>query len=132
VEVLTWQRPDEILSCYLDLDETTKQDLKYMPKPTRTPRNTFIPPTRSGTVVRLLKCDRLDYKTLSRLENQLHSELGRIFRTFLFAKRTIVINGCPVIPNDPLFLKVGINPSGARPDGPPIDYQPRVPAIGLA
>lgn len=57
---------------------------------------------KSGTVIQMLKVDRLTNSNLSVASDILRKKLGRIFRMFLLSKRKIEINGKVVEAFDPL------------------------------
>ena len=83
----------------------------------------IVPASKSGTLVRLRKCDRLDNRDTEVLTRRLRSEFGRLFREFLFRGTKITIGRSRVRPSDPLFLRKGTNPLGASLYGPPLLYQ---------
>jgi hypothetical protein len=74
------------------------------------------------------KCDRLLDRKLGPLARKLRGELGRLFRYQLWEKKTIVVNGEPVIPFDPLFTRAGANLVGAEPHGPELLYPIELPS----
>jgi hypothetical protein len=103
VEVFTWQRGG-VLSSYLDVDEIVANGRATLPSIRATSRPPFVPRTPHGTLVRLLRCDRLEYKRMSALVTRLHQELGRIYRRFLGKGLDLRVNGRRVAGYDPLFL----------------------------
>jgi hypothetical protein len=123
VEVLSWQCRTTVWSSFLDVDDLTisQQSASGLAGPVRDKH--WKPETESGTLVRLTKCDRLDTQDLGSLAARLRSEFGRIFREFLFSGKSIVIAGTKVRLVDPLFLRKGVNPSGAVLYGPALHYQ---------
>lgn len=60
----------------------------------------------SGTVVLIEKIDRLDHWTTQVLRNDLLQDFGITYRNFL-NEVSIVVDGVPVEPTDPLFLTKG-------------------------
>jgi hypothetical protein len=116
VNVFSWTDPSQVWSTYLDVDEIASGQLRAVPKPHPSTLSAR-PRTRTGTMVELTKCDRLDFDTLARLESTLSAELGRVFRKFLSRRSQIRING-NVVP---------ANPNGATLYGPPLEYNVRVP-----
>lgn len=128
LEVFTWTNSRTVCSSYLDVDEIRTGSMRAVPIP-RDTRIPTLPSTPSGTIVVLSKCDRLDCRTVARLEIKLQSEFGRIFRKFLAGGGIIRINGTKVKPRDPLFLNHGANIAGAKLYGPPLEYKLRVPSL---
>jgi hypothetical protein len=128
LEVFTWTNSSRVWSSYLDVDEIASNSMCAVPTP-RIAKSSIRPRTRSGTMVVLSKCDRLDCGTTQALELKLSAEFGRIFRQVLHDGRVIKINGIRVRPSDPLFLASGANLAGAKVYGPPLEYKLRVPAF---
>ena len=126
LEVFTWTNSSPVWSTHLDVDEITANSMRAVPVP-RIARNSIRPRSRSGTIVVLGRCDRLDCGNTQTLQLRLMSELGRIFRYALGEGRTIKVNGIQVQPSDPLFLASGTKPSGGKLYGPPLEYKLRVP-----
>lgn len=129
VEVYTWTSPDSIWWSYLDVDEITAGHMVSVPKARRRKATSLEPAKRSssGTIVVWSRCDRLDYKYEKVLTAKLHRTLGQLFRYQLWAGRTLYINGEPVLPIDPLFLRRGNNLVGATTYGPPLNFEISVP-----
>lgn len=129
VEVYTWQRPEEIFSCYLDLDEIVEGSLAGVPpaRPDALPPRSPTSTSRSGTMVRWVRCDRLDNRRASTLKRKLEASVGRLFRHYLWGGVRISINNDPVRPYDPLFLHEDSLFSGARPFGAPLEYEVEAP-----
>jgi hypothetical protein len=124
VDVYSWTNPHKIWCCYLDVDEISTGALNSIPTPMKLEPSCSAeyPSSASGTVVALTKCDRLDYRTIRAQSKRLHFDLGRIFRQHLYDGKVIQINGEPVKPIDPLFVREGNNLIGAEPYGPPLVY----------
>jgi hypothetical protein len=131
-DVFTWTRPSEVWSSYLDVDEIASGRLLIVPRPRSFKPAALLTETKSGTVVALTKCDRLDCRRLRPLQEKLRHELGRIFRKFLYAGKKLLINGQALHPLDPLFLQEGQNLTGAADFGPPLEYLVRVPGVADA
>ena len=130
VEVYSW-RGNEVRYCYLDVDELVEERRRSLPPVVAVERPPFVLQTASGTTVRLLRCDRLEYRRASTLAQRLADDLGRIYRTFLANKLELVINGEPVAAVDPLFLDRPGRAAGARPFGDVLRYRLSVgPAAG--
>lgn len=127
VEVFTWTKRHQVWMSHLDVDEIAAGKSPIVPLPRLVPPSQFRPKTCSGTAVILRKCDRLDYKTVGVLENQLSAEFGRVFRKCLYGQKKISLNDADVEPIDPLFVQPGRNMTGATFLGPPLQYDIRVP-----
>jgi hypothetical protein len=121
VELFTWQQ-GPVLTTYLDVDEIVAKGRATLPSIQKTSRPHFVPRTRHGTVVRLLRCDRLEYKRMSALVKRLHRDLGRIYRRFLRQGLNLRVNGRRVAAYDPLFLHTD-SEVGARQFGDSLVYQ---------
>ena len=123
VDVYSWQNPLHIWASYLDVDEVASGQMEGLGEPVRfSPDAEDMPQSPSGTKVVLSKCDRLDFRRTSALVRRLYADLGRWFRTVLFAGKQILINGVSVLPSDPLFLR-GVGIVTAKPYGPPLRYE---------
>lgn len=128
LEVFTWTNSSQVWSSYLDVDEIATNSMRAVPTP-RIAQGPVRPRTRSGTVVVLSKCDRLDCDNCQTLQINLLAEFGRIFRQAIHDGRLIKVNGIQVRPFDPLFLAPDGSLSGAKLYGPPLEYKLRVPAF---
>jgi hypothetical protein len=128
LEVFTWTNSSRVWSSYLDVDEIVANSMRAVPTP-RTTKLSIRPRTRSGTIVVLSKCDRLDRDDSQTLQLKLLAEFGRIFRQAIHDGRAITVNGVQVRPFDPLFLAPDGSLSGAKLYGPPLEYKLRVPAF---
>ena len=128
LEVFTWTDSSRVWSSYLDVDEIATNSMPVVPTP-RIAQVSVRPRTRSGTIVVLSKCDRLDCENAQTLQLKLLAEFGRIFRQALHDGRLIKVNGIRVRPFDPLFLASNATLSGAKLYGPPLEYKLRVPAF---
>jgi hypothetical protein len=127
LEVFTWTNSSRIWSSYLDVDEIARNSMSRVPVP-RIAHGSIRPRTRTGTIVVLTKCDRLDCDNIETLQRKLLVEFGRIFRHAIRGGRLIKVNGIRVRPFDPLFLAPDASLSGAKLYGPPLEYKLRVPA----
>jgi len=127
VEVYTWQGRNNLLYSYIDIDEIivnsrSNQVRQYNIKEFEMPIL-----SKSGTIVKWCKCDRLENKNTSQILKQLHDELGRIFRYYIWKGINILINGKSILPFDPLFIQRGSNLKGAKFWGKELAYQVRIP-----
>jgi hypothetical protein len=122
VEVVSWERPDEVWMSYLDVDEIVSGKIVSIPTPVRLSSETLGVEQPSGTLVTLSGCDRLDFKRANKLVARLNLDLGRLFRRFLAKGGNILLNGERVTPIDPTFLMSRDAEPGAEPYGPPSGY----------
>lgn len=127
VEVYTWRGP-LVLRSRLDIDELAGSGDVWLPPVETVTRPGFVPDTPSGTVVRLTRCDRIEYKRSSALARRLSEDLGRIYRHFLLAGVTLTVNGQPVIPVDPLCLQLAAKTTGGVQFGDDLVYE--IPVAG--
>jgi AcrR family transcriptional regulator len=102
----------------IDVDDLTSSDQDKMCLRVPLKQTDRGPASESGTVISLRKCDRLDSRDPEILSARLRSEFGRIFREFLFHGNSIVVAGLKVRPFDPLYIRKGVNPTGASLYGP--------------
>ena len=122
VEVYTWQGP-VVRMVRLDVDELIAARRHTLPPGEEVADPPFSPCSKSGTVVRLLRCDRLEYRRISTIVRKLADDLGRIYRRFLADDLEITVNGTPVAAFDPLMLQESCHPSGARQFGDVLRYR---------
>ncbi|MCX4387288.1 ATP-binding protein [Micromonospora peucetia] len=124
VEVYTW-RPDvvDVLWSRLDIDELANAGDAALPPVEHIDRPAFVPDTDSGTVVRLTRCDRVEYKRSSALARRLGDDLGRIYRRFLANGVSLQVNGQLVVANDPLCLQPESKIIGGRQFGDDLLYE---------
>jgi hypothetical protein len=133
VDLYSWQRPGHVWWTYLDIDEIVEKHLDFVPAARQVPKASLPCKMQSeaGTVVVLSKCDRLEYKRTPALVAKLRYELGRIFRRVLTRRTMLRLNGTPIDAVDPLFI-AGSGLTGARPFGPPLELQVRVPGVSAS
>jgi hypothetical protein len=122
VEVYTWQS-SEVLWSRLDIDEIISERRRTLPPIERVKHVPFSATSPTGTVVRLLRCDRIEYKRPSALVQRLEEDLGRIYRRFLARDLDLRVNGHHIKAVDPLFLQSSARVSGARQFGDELVYQ---------
>jgi hypothetical protein len=138
VNVYSWRGNSKSISSYLDVDEIAAGTLREIPEPERrdAPEWTARLPGKSGTVVVLERCDRIDHRRVSTVCRKLHENLGRMFRYFLWDGVCIEINGTKVLPVDPLFLSGDAKYSGARLFEEPVEFElfvrPEEPKAGTS
>lgn len=121
VEVYSWQGPTVCWS-FLDVDDIVRTRQRTLPAVSAIDRPEFVPDSLSGSVVRLMHCDRLEYRRVSTIAQRLIGELGRIYRAFLRANLRLVVNGISVVPVDPMFLDTGGRAAGTRQFGDVLNY----------
>jgi hypothetical protein len=114
VDVFTWQRGEPPITSYLDVDQIVSGTLSVIPRPMRQALPSAVKAKRSGTLVIWTRCDRLDHRRITTIEKRLHAGLGRIFRHFLWAGIEITLNGKPIDPVDPIFLRTSFEDGGAK------------------
>lgn len=122
VEVYSWQN-GHVLWSRLDVDDVIGKGRRTLPLIERVARPSFVPLTISGTAVRLLKCDRLEYKRPAALARKLEEDLGRIYRRFLDKRIDLRVNGRRVAAVDPLFLDHSAKTHGGRQFGDVLVYR---------
>ncbi|MDQ2875156.1 MAG: ATP-binding protein, partial [Actinomycetota bacterium] len=121
VEVYSWQDAS-VLVVSLDIDEISACRDGRLPGAAWASGLPFAVESPTGTAVRLLRCDKVEYKRPSALARKLHADLGRIYRHFLVGGLELRVNGKRVEPADPLFLEPWSRYSGARSFGDPLVY----------
>lgn len=126
VEVYSWTGPTVWMS-RLDVDEVVRNRYRTLPPIEEVAAPSFLPATQRGTVVRLLRCDRVGYKRVSTIVRSLRDDLGRIYRRFIGSGVDLVVNGSPVIPNDPLMLDRAGRLAGTRQFGDTLVYRVEAP-----
>ena len=129
LEVFTWQKPGPVLFSYLDVDEIADGRLTRIPEPIRTrlPLWQIREQSDSGTIIVWEHCDRLDFRRASTIARRLSTELGRIFRFYIWEGIKIHVNGEEITAVDPLYLHPMSTQTGAREFGEPIVYKVEVP-----
>jgi anti-sigma regulatory factor (Ser/Thr protein kinase) len=107
-EVFSWQKGQQPVWTYVDVDEVAAEKMVEIPEPVEHPIPApyeHLIDLNKGTLVVWRDCDRLDHDgKLDTLIRTLRPALGRIFRHFLVADFKITINGTPIEPFDPLYL----------------------------
>lgn len=120
VTVYSWQKPDEVFSTYIDLDELAKTDQRVVPEP----KKASIPDywkkhakkiSDSGTLVVWSKLDKCTWRKSDTLIKNSEKLIGRIYRKYItkhkLTIRMIAFTDSEVrqvkkniLPNDPLYL----------------------------
>lgn len=117
VEVYSWQGA-AVLGASLDIDEVSASRSPWV-GPASLPFGVTSP---TGTAVRLLRCDKVEYKRPSTLARRLQADLGRIYRHFLVSGLEVHVNGKAAEPADPMFVEPWSKYSGASNFGDPLIY----------
>jgi hypothetical protein len=114
LEIYSRNTPEgEFLYSYIDLDEITKGDLRYMPepRPAKIPQQfSDMAPTGTGTLVVWSNCDRLTQgedgtvNDLKTVRDELLNWLSRTYRHFIDGGVRIQLNDTVLEPHDPLYL----------------------------
>jgi hypothetical protein len=130
VEVTTWRKKGEFLACHLDIDEVIDRKLTQLSgvKQVNVPPVAIV--SKSGTIVRWIKCDRLSFKYQKSLVKQIHFTIGKIFRYAIWQGVEIRIGEEVIQAFDPLFIGNGRNMTGGRPYGEDLVYRVRAPDTG--
>jgi hypothetical protein len=107
---VTTKQGDECWTSIVDVDEIIKTNTfcKHLAPSTAEEKKMFdeaIGEATSGTIVTLSKTDGLTNKNVTQFANVLRKHLGEVHRYFLLSGKTIVINGEPTVPIDPLQLE---------------------------
>lgn len=129
LDVYSWLRPGYINYSYLDIDEILAETLAEIPRA----RLTTVPDWaqryigKTGTLVVWQKCDKIVKDNLVADANRLHTQLGRMFRYFIWGGTRIMVNGHVVVPIDPLFCHRHTPLAGAKQYGTPLVYKIRIP-----
>ncbi|WP_408895636.1 ATP-binding protein [Nocardioides sp. R1-1] len=118
VEVTSWQGHGDELSVALDVDLVSNGTPPALAA-TKVGRSR----SESGTRVRWMQCDRIEYRRLAWLERALHRDLGRMYRHFISNGSRISINGKPVEPIDPLLLSAKVQGASASLAFDPLCYE---------
>ena len=122
VEVYSWTGASVWMS-RLDVEEIVRRRRRTLPPVTEVDDPPFVPSAASGTVVRLLRCDRLEHKRVSTVVRHLSTELGRIYRDFIRKGCALTVNGSRVAPSDPLMLDDPGRSAGTRQFGDTLVYR---------
>jgi hypothetical protein len=122
VDVFTWERRSEVWTTYLDVDQVLSGKRTRIPVPQKA---RYAVKTRSGTIVRLSRCDRFQFRTVTEAASRLRLELGRLFRNAIFNGVVVRINGEQVHAIDPLYLRTNSAMAKAESFGPALEYKIR-------
>lgn len=105
---------DELLIAVSDLDEIVSKNsfVKHQAVATEDECQVFdeayrrngLEPPESGTMVTISHSDGMQYSITGHFVNSLKKHLAQTFRYYLAAGKTIVVNGEPLEPVDPLHL----------------------------
>ena len=122
VEVYSWTGKRVWMS-RLDVDDIVRSRRRTLPPIDQVKNPPFSPASKTGTVVRLLRCDRLEYRRVSTIERHLIKDLGRIYRDFLRAGLDLRLNDTRVEARDPLMLDEDGLAAGAHQFGDVLVYR---------
>lgn len=130
-DVFSWIDPDQVWWSYLDIDELINTGASDLPTPVPIPPSKLkIKWSKSGTLVKWSKCDRIGFKKLPTLLSHLRYDLGRMYRHFLWEGKKIIINGVSLESHDPLFLSSHRGIEGATLFGGTLSYTIKVSLPG--
>lgn len=118
VEVTAWQARRAEYRVALDVDAIARGAA-----PALVAKRVGPCTSESGTRVRWLQCDRIEYRRLAWLERSLHRDLGRMYRRFLNAGVSMTINGAAVEAVDPLLLSGRVEGASASLAFEPLRYE---------
>ncbi|KIF53364.1 ATP-binding protein [Vibrio owensii] len=103
-----WSRPEgskEYMHTYYDLDEVAKSDSvveirepEYSELP---PEVSAMMPSDANTIVRWSKLDKFPKKSFNSIKSELTTNLGRIFRTYIYHGLKLTFNGSEIKAFDP-------------------------------
>lgn len=122
IEIYTWRGAVKLTS-QLDVDDLTKNRHRTLPPVEAVAYIPFQPSSTSGTVVRLIRCDRLEHRRISTIARNLTDDLGRIYRHFLTNDLSLTVNDATVTAIDPLMLDDTGRAAGARQFGDVLRYR---------
>ena len=95
----------------IDLDGLEKDPRMKLPEPGEgNPETEYfgkVQKTKTGTVVVMLRCDRLNYKKPEKIADKIKSELEQTYRIFIHDGKKMHVNGKPLGISDPLMLLKG-------------------------
>lgn len=122
IEVHTWQGSSTAFAA-LDLDDFLESGRRTLAPVQLVARPPFAPAHRTGTVVTLLRCDRIEHQRVSTISAHLSRDLRRMYRWPLVGGLRMLVNGEPLQPSDPLMLMSDSTVRGARPFGTALRYR---------
>jgi hypothetical protein len=128
VEVYSWRDAGPVVGAHLDSDEIAEGRCSDLERPSeRDLPEGFGAATPSGTLVVWRRCDRLSERRPAGLRSELRSELGAMFRYFIWDGVKICVNGERCAPLDPLLLDRRSPHHGASRFGEPTELELRGP-----
>jgi hypothetical protein len=127
IDIYSWTGNDNVYWNYLDVDEIAHGKMKNLNPSFPIFKVPFELKSKSGTIVRWTRCDRIEYKNLKFILAHLHRELGRIFRRAIIGGTSISINGKNIEPIDPLFQLQGNNIQGGIDYGESMQFDIKIP-----
>jgi hypothetical protein len=131
IEVHTWQGRRTAFAA-LDIDAFIHSGRKTLAPVERVSRPSFAPAGRTGTVVTLKRCDRLEHQRPSTVAAHLSRDLGRMYRWPLVGGIQMRVNGEALDPIDPLMLMSVSGAPAGRPFGSVLRYRlPGYSSTGL-
>ncbi len=109
-----WSRPagtKQYMHTYYDLDEVAKSDSvveirepEYSELP---PEVSAMMPSDANTIVRWSKLDKFPKKSFNSIKSELTTNLGRIFRTYIYHGLKLTFNGSEIKAFDPSMVLKG-------------------------
>jgi hypothetical protein len=125
VDVFTWQRPNDYLHTYLDVDEVAAGCMVAIPDPTprEPPEWAATEGMDTGTLVLWSRCDRLTRQRAATIAHRLAVRIGRLYRYAIWSGVQMHVNDTAVTAFDPLFLRGDVATPGGAPYGPLLTYE---------
>jgi hypothetical protein len=129
VDVFAWQPSGGCLHTYLDVAEVASGKRRTIPRPTPVslPAWAANSAAESGVLVLWSGCDRLKHRKASTVASWVRKALGRMYYYPLSGKLSLVVNGLPVEPVDPLLRSAAGVDGGAVLFGEPLRYEIALP-----
>jgi hypothetical protein len=110
---------------YLDVGEIVRNEIVDVPRPQLVKEPPSTCKGKSGTLVKLSRCDRLENRRISTILRKLEGDLSRRFRHYIWKGLRISLNGDVVSAFDPLYLQAEAGTSCARLFGEELRYEVR-------
>jgi hypothetical protein len=129
VDVFAWQPSGGYLHTYLDVAEVASGKRRTIPRPTAVSLPSWATDSaaESGVLVLWSGCDRLKHRKASTVAGWVRKALGRMYYYPLSEKLSLVVNGLPVEPIDPLLRSAAGIDGRAVPFGEPLRYEIALP-----
>lgn len=129
VDVFAWQPTEGCLHTYLDVGEFASGKRRTIPRPAAVTLPSWAADSAatSGVLILWSGCDRLKHRKASTVASWVRKALGRMYYYPLSEKLSLVVNGLPVEPIDPLLRNAAGVQGSAVPFGEPLLYEIALP-----